>query len=373
MAFLHPVFTITILILIGFSFLETYNNRKYKAVWIVVAIMILLIGFREWVGADYKPYRDMFLYFGEFTPYAIPLNKAFFGDMFLEVEWLYVLVGKWIYDLGLEFYMMTFVIALLSIPMKYFTFENVVAYPTLSLLLYIFPSYFTADGGQMRQAVAMAITMFSFIFIKKRQLLWFVVMIYLAYGFHKSAVIFLPAYWLVRIPLNSKLIALAIITSVILSPFKIYLYISILDGIAPAEVYEGFSAYETVEVEGTGRFIRFTDLICIMYAYFLITYNKETCQKIAYYEYIRNIGLIGICMYFIFRGSAIFAGRLAAYYIIFMTMALPNILAAIPNVKTKKFSHLFLIGFVIFYYFTYAIMQAPRAGYNWARYDNYLW
>lgn len=373
MAFLHPVFTITILILIGFSFLETYNNRKYKAVWIVVAIMILLIGFREWVGADYKPYRDMFLYFGEFTPYAIPLNKAFFGDMFLEVEWLYVLVGKWIYDLGLEFYMMTFVIALLSIPMKYFTFENVVAYPTLSLLLYIFPSYFTADGGQMRQAVAMAITMFSFIFIKKRQLLWFVVMIYLAYGFHKSAVIFLPAYWLVRIPLNSKLIALAIITSVILSPFKIYLYISMLEGIAPAEVYEGFSAYETVEVEGTGRFIRFTDLICIMYAYFLITYNKEACQKIAYYEYIRNIGLIGICMYFIFRGSAIFAGRLAAYYIIFMTMALPNILAAIPNVKTKKFSHLFLIGFVIFYYFTYAIMQAPRAGYNWDRYDNYLW
>lgn len=373
MAFLHPVFTITILILIGFSFLETYNNRKYKAVWIVVAIMILLIGFREWVGADYKPYRDMFLYFGEFTPYAIPLNKAVFGNMFLEVEWLYVLVGKWIYDLGLEFYMMTFVIALLSIPMKYFTFENVVAYPTLSLLLYIFPTYFTADGGQMRQAVAMAITMFSFIFIKKRQLLWFVVMIYLAYGFHKSAVIFLPAYWLVRIPFNSKLIALAIITSVFLSPFKIYLYISILDGIAPAEVYEGFSAYETVEVEGTGRFIRFTDLICIMYAYFLITYDKEACQKIAYYEYIRNIGLIGICMYFIFRGSAIFAGRLAAYYIIFMTMALPNILAAIPNVKTKKFSHLFLIGFVIFYYFTYAIMQAPRAGYNWARYDNFLW
>lgn len=373
MVFLHPIFTLTTLILIGFSFLEVQNNRKYRAVWVVVAIMILLIGLREWVGADYKPYRDMFLYFGQFTPYSTTFNKAVFGDMYLEVEWLYVLVGKLVYDIGLEFYMMTFVIALLAIPIKYFTFENVVAYPTLSLLLYMFPTYFTSDGGQMRQGVAIGITIFSFLFIKRRQLLWFILMIYLAYGFHKSAIIFLPAYWLVKIPLNSKLIALAIITSIILSPFKIYLYISLLDGIAPADAYQGFSAYETVEVEGTGMAIRFTDLICIMYAYFLITYNKEACQKIPYYEYIRNIGVIGICMYFVFRGSAIFAGRLATYYMIFMAMVLPNVLASIPNLKIRKFSHLFLIGFIVFYYFVYATMQAQRAGYTWARYDNYLW
>lgn len=372
MAFLHPVFTIVTLILIGFSFLETYNNKKYKAVWIVVAVMVLLIGFREWVGADYPVYRKMFFDFGKLTPYLVPLNKAIFGNMDLEIEWLYVLIGKLIYDLGLEFYILTFIIALITVPIKYFTFENVVAYPALSLLLYMFPTYFTSDGGQMRQGVAMGITIFSFIFIKKRQLLWFIVMIYLAYGFHKSAIIFLPAYWLVKIPLNSKLITLAIITSIILSPFKIYLYISLLDGIAPAEIYEGFSAYETFNPEGTGMFIRFTDLICIMYAYFLITYNKEACQKIPYYEYMRNVGLIGVCMYFVFRGSPIFSGRLATYYLIFMTMVLPNIVASIKNVKTKNFLHLFLIGFVIFYYFVFAIMQAKQ-GYTFSVYNNYLW
>lgn len=373
MAFLHPAFTFVTLALIIFSFLEVYNNRKYKGVWFVVAFMVILIGFRHWVGADFGPYRQMFFHFGKATPYWIVYSKAFFSDAYLEVEWLYVLLGKFIHDLQLPFFMMTFAMAMVSLPIKYLTFENSVVYPSLTLLLYMFPSYFTGDGGQMRQGAAMGITIFSFIFIKKRQLLWFIFTIYIAYGFHKSAVIFLPAYWLVLIPVNSKLITLAIITSIILSPFKIYLYISLLEGIAPAEVYEGYSAYESVEVEGTGSLIRFTDLICIMYAYFLITYNKDACEKIEYYEYIRNIGLIGICMYFIFRGSAIFSGRLAAYYIVFMTMALPNIIASIKNTKTRNFAHLFVVGFAIFYYFVYAIMQAPRAKYNWDGYENILW
>lgn len=373
MVFLHPIFTFVTLILIVFSFLEVYNNKKYKTVWFVVAFMVILIGFRNWSGADFGPYRQMFFFFGEHTPYWVVYSKAFFSDANLEIEWLYILLGKYIYDLGLDFYMMTLVMALISFPIKYFTFENTVVYPSLALLLYMFPSYFTADGGQMRQGAAMAFTIFSFIFIKKRQLLWFIVMIYLAYGFHKSAIIFLPAYWLIKIPLNSKLIAFAIITSIILSPFKIYLYISLLNGIAPNEVLEGFNAYETVNPEGTGNFIRFTDLICIMYTYFLITYNKEACEKIAYYEYIRNLGVIGICMYFIFRGSPIFSGRLTSYYIIFMTITLPNIIASIKYIKTKRFTHLFIIAFVIFYHFVYTVMQAKKVSYDWDNYGNILW
>lgn len=373
MVFLHPIFTFVTLVLIVFSFLEVYNNKKYKNVWFVVAFMIILIGFRNWSGPDFGPYRNMFFHFGEATPYWVVYSKAFFSDEYLEVEWLYVLVGKYIYDLHLPFFMMTFAMAILAFPIKYLTFENTVVYPSLALLLYMFPSYFTADGGQMRQGAAMGFTIFSFIFIKKRQLLWFIFIIYIAYGFHKSAIIFLPAYWLVLIPTNSKLITLAIIASIILSPFKIYLYISLLEGIAPDEVYEGFSAYETVNPEGTGRFIRFTDLICTMYAYFLITYDKEACEKIAYYEYMRNLGVIGICMYFVFRGSPIFSGRLAAYYLIFMTMALPNIVAAIKNTKTRNFAHIFVIGFVVFYHFVYAAMQAKKVRYDWDNYDNFLW
>lgn len=195
--------------------------------------------------------------------------------------------------------------------------------------------------------------------------------IYIAMGFHKSAVIFVPAYWLVLVPMNATKILVIVLVSIFLSPFKLYSYISILDTIAPEEVYQGFSAYEMIEESNMGT-VKFTDLICTMYVYFMVTYDKEACRQIPYYEYMRNILVIGVCMYFIFRGSPIFSSRLSAYYMGFMTMVLPNVIASVQDEKLKKMLHLFLIAFVVFYYFVFAIMQA-KTGYNFGSYWNYLW
>ncbi|MDY3338233.1 EpsG family protein [Riemerella anatipestifer] len=369
--FLHPVFTIITIILIAYSFLEVYNYKNYKSVWVVVSVMILLVGFRAWVGADYKAYVEMFNYYGVNASYSAIYSKAFFSNSEkLEIEWLYVLLGKYVFDLRLPFFILTFIIAIISVTPKYFTFENTVVYPSLSLLLYMFPSYFTADGGHMRQAAAMSMVIFSFYFIKKRNLPLFLVMIYLAMGFHKSASIFFFAYWLVLIPMSKVRIIIVLLISVALSPFQIYQYFSLFDTLAPAEVYEGFSAYEMIEND-TGR-ISFTDLMSVFYAYFLITYNKEACEKIPYYEYMRNLSLFGICLYFIFRGSVIFSSRLAMVYMVFIAMVLPNIVASVNNEKHRKYLHLVLVCFVIFYYFVYASFQATRARYTWA-YDNFLW
>ncbi|WKS95267.1 EpsG family protein [Riemerella columbina] len=351
--------------------MEVNHYKNYKSVWWVVIVMVLLMGLREWVGADYGPYVKMYEYFGINTPYSTLFNKAAFGSENLDVEWLYVLIGKVCFDLGLPFFIFTLIIAIFSIIPKYFTFENAVVYPSLSILLYLFPSYFSADGGHMRQAVSMAILIFSFYFIKKRKLPMFLLMIYLAMGFHKSAAIFVFAYWLAIIPMNRTRIILVLVISILLSPFQIYQYFSIFDTLAPAEVYEGFSAYQTIEAD-TGK-IGLTDLISLMYAYFLLTYDKEACAKIPYYEYMRNIGLVGICLYFIFRGSPIFSSRLAMNYMIYMVMVLPNIVASVVNLRHKKYLHMVLICYVIFYYFVYASMQAGRAGYTTERYMNYLW
>lgn len=81
-----------------------YNYKNYKAVWIVVFGMIVFVGFRDWIGADYGAYVQMYEYFGQRTAYSTVYNKAFFsGSERLEVEWLYVLIGKYVYDFGFPF------------------------------------------------------------------------------------------------------------------------------------------------------------------------------------------------------------------------------------------------------------------------------
>lgn len=369
MAFMHPIFTLITLLLIAYSFQELRGSKNLGFLGSIVAVIIALIGLRNWVGADYPIYLKYYELYGRDLPYAEITASVLFGGN-LPLEWLYVVFGKFFYLSQLPFYIFTLFIAILSIWPKYRTYTENVAYPSLAILLYMFPSLFTSDGGHMRQAVAMGIVLYSFTFIKKRNLFWFLFTIFIAMGFHKTSIIFIPAYWLVVLPMSSKRIAVIILFCVLISPLEVYRYIALLESIAPEEIYEGFDSFQQNQQEGGA--IKINDLVCIWYSYFLITYNKVACEKIPYYEYMRNIGVVGVCFYFIFRGNPIFSSRLVVYYFVYMTMVIPNIIFSIRNNSVRTTMHLFVLAFVVFYYFVYAIMQAPRALYN-IDYSNYLW
>jgi capsular polysaccharide biosynthesis protein yveQ len=158
-----------------------------------------------------------------------------------------------------------------------------------------------------------------------------------------------------------------------LSPLKLYQYVSLLDSLSSTGFYSGYSAYESLDIEETSvRFIKLSDLVCIVYTYFLVTYDKVACQKIPYYEYIRNIGVLAICLYFIFRWNDIFASRLVSNFLIYMPIVLVNIVAAVSSDKLRKSLQYVLLVFVIFQYFVYANMHGLRAGYT-IEYRNLLW
>lgn len=165
MEFLHPVFTVSFLLLIAFSFFEVYGDeyRNFKSVWIVVAGLVIFAGLRYWVGADYPAYNNIFKYYGEFETYDEVFRKALFQESRMELEWIWVLLGKIFFDFGIQFHFFVLLIAVISVSLKYVAFEQAVVYPALSMALYLFPNYFSGDMGQMRQAAAMGILLFSFI------------------------------------------------------------------------------------------------------------------------------------------------------------------------------------------------------------------
>jgi len=200
----------------------------------------------------------------------------------------------------LYLYIFTFFLAIVSITIKYKVFSDNAVYPAFAMLLFMYPTLLVSDGGQMRQGMAMGILLFSFKYIKERKLLMFLFTIYIAAGFHTSATVFIIAYWVVMIPMNSTRILIAVLICMALSPLKLYQYVSLLDTLSSTGVYSGFQSYESLDIEESSvRFIKLTDLICTMYTYFLVTYDKTACQKIPYYEYMRNIAVLGICLYFI--------------------------------------------------------------------------
>jgi len=371
--FLHPVFTILTIVLVVYSFLEVNNYKKYNSVWVVVALLIVLIGLRFWIGADYGNYFKAYNDFGKRLDVSDIFNIVVDGRQEIHMEWLYLLFANFIYELDLSFYAFTFFLAIISISIKYKVFNDNVVYPALTMLLFMFPTLFISDGGHMRQGMAMTILLFSFKYIKERKLFLFLFMMYLAIGFHTSAAIFIIAYWIVWVPMNSTRILIVVLVSVALSPLKIYQYVSLLDSLTSTEVYSGYQSYGSLDIEENSvRFVKLTDLMCIMYTYFLVTYDKVACQKIPYYEYMRNIGVLGICLYFIFRWNEIFSSRLVANFLIYMPIVLVNIVAAVSSDKLRKSLHYTLLILVVFQYFVYANMHGLRAGYT-IEYRNLLW
>lgn len=371
--FLHPIFTILTIVLVVYSFLEVNNYKNYNSVWVVVALLTVLIGLRFWIGADYGIYFRAYHDLGEKLDSSDILKMITEGRKQVHMEWLYLFFANITYEAGLSFYIFTFLLAIVSISIKYKVFSDNAVYPAFALLLFMYPTLFVSDGGQMRQGMAMAILLFSFKYIKERRLLMFLFTIYIAVGFHTSATVFIIAYWVVLIPMNSTRILTVILICMALSPLKLYQYVSLLDSLSSTGFYSGYSAYESLDIEETSvRFIKLSDLVCIVYTYFLVTYDKVACQKIPYYEYIRNIGVLAICLYFIFRWNDIFASRLVSNFLIYMPIVLVNIVAAVSSDKLRKSLQYVLLVFVIFQYFVYANMHGLRAGYT-IEYRNLLW
>jgi len=371
--FLYPVFTILTIVLVVYSFLEVNNHKKYNSVWVVIALLTVLIGLRYWIGADYGIYFRAYHDLGEKLDASDILKMITEGRKQVHMEWLYLFFANAIYEAGFSFYIFTFLLAIAAITIKYKAFTEHAIYPAFAMLLFMYPTLLVSDGGQMRQGMAMGILLFSFKYIKERKLLLFLFIVYLAASFHTSAAVFIITYWIVLIPMNSTRILIAVLISMALSPLKLYQYISLLDSFASTGVYSGFQSYESLDIEETSvRFIKLSDLVCILYTYFLVTYDKAACQKIPYYEYMRNIGVLGICLYFVFRWNDIFASRLVSNYLIYMPIVLVNIVAAVSNDRLRKSLQYVLLVFVVFQYFVYANQHGLRAGYT-IEYRNLLW
>ena len=69
MVFLHPIYTVLFILLIGASFLEINYFKKKSSVfiWVIALWLIIASGLRGFVGADYGVYRNLFSGFSMFT------------------------------------------------------------------------------------------------------------------------------------------------------------------------------------------------------------------------------------------------------------------------------------------------------------------
>lgn len=376
MVFLHPVFTFLFVFMAVSSYLELYVLKKKTPFFLIIAgvLMIIFSGFRYFVGADYPIYKNLYSGFSLYTTYKDVLDKALFIPTSEQIEWIYVLLNKILFDIGSPFYMVTFVMVLMSISLKFTTIYQNLAYPVLGAFMYFMPLYFFEDSGQIRQGMGVAICVFSYRYIKARNLPMFLLMMYIALGFHKTAVAFLPAYWIVKIPMNKARIIAVIVIAILLSPFEVYrIFGSLIDNIGSQDVSDGFSGYVNDSQFGQSVAFGLADIIKIFFIYILYKFDEDGCREVEYYEYMRNLAVFGLFLFYIFRGNRIFAIRLPGAYMFFMSVfVVPSIVYA-AKTRVQRVLHTTFMVYLFLMYFNFSSNNGKAGNFTTSKYRNYLW
>ena len=376
MPVLHPIFIAIFLILATASYIEIFKTKKKQSIflWVAGILIVVAVGFRTDVGADYPVYRTLFSGFALYTSYGDVLDKALFRPNAEEIEWIFVFLNKIIFDVGLPFYFVTLIMAILAVSLKFTSIYENVEFPALAALFYFMPVMFFEDSGQMRQGLGIAVSVFSFKYIKERNLWMFLLCMYIALGFHKTSIVFIPAYWLAKIPLNKTRIFWILIISLLISPLELYKFGgSLFENVTPQDVGGAYTGYLNDRYYGSEVDTGLNDIVKLFWIIILIRYDNEGCEKVWYYEYMRNLAVFGLAMFYFFRTNEIFAVRLPGAYLFFLTMfCLPNLVYAVRD-SLKSMLYLGFMTYLTMMFFYFGQGTADRGRFTAGKYQNVLW
>ncbi|MFC7347425.1 EpsG family protein [Chryseobacterium zhengzhouense] len=366
MSLLHPYFLIAIVYMLFFSIQEVFGNKvEKKWFWILGVYLMILAGLRDNVGPDYGSYLMIYFY-SDTKEYINIFLKALHieGSENVDIEWLFALINKVLLNVfNAPFYVLTLIIAICAIFFKVEYTDDNTFYPFTFTLFMFIPNFFIGESGQIRQNLGTFIVYFALRYIKERKLWLYLFWMFIASGIHNVCYIFIPMYWLVKIPLNKFIMLVLIIGSIFASPFEVYrVFGSFLDNLASdSMLVDGFNGYMNQSNERLNGGIGIPEAMMAILTFFLFTFDDKMMEKFPYYEYHKVYAVIGICLYFIFRNNSIFSSRMAGAFIGFGYIIIPNAMYVV-SANTKRIIYAFIISLFLFNFVVFSVFKNIVAG-----------
>lgn len=189
-------------------------QRKYY-ILLMTVLHTCLCGFRwQWLTGDLHKYYWNYFNCGSYPWFSPELwaGGRNFGFYYFN-KIIYTLFGD-------EQQALLFCIALIVHVALAIVVYRYSPAPWFSYLIWNCMGFYIFGFSAIKQALAMAFVMLSFIGIEQKRLGLFVSMMAIAGSIHMPALIFLPTYWLAKLRLNSRTMMLYIIIGIAVFVFK---------------------------------------------------------------------------------------------------------------------------------------------------------
>ncbi|WP_053373003.1 EpsG family protein [Paenibacillus sp. FJAT-27812] len=208
--------------------------------------------------------------------------------------------------------------------------------PFLSIYLFISLGFYNFTFSGIRQAIAISVILFSYKYIINRKIVKFSICVIIAALFHKSAIIFLPAYFLYFFTITPIIAILYFVILIVLFIFRIEIFHLITPLVGYEESIETTNAYTLLII------------LLLTFTIGLFFYNK-VIRKNENNKVIFN--LIAIASLLMISTTISSVGlRAANYYYIFIILFIPNIISSFNNRSTRILAVLFSIILTIIFY-----------------------
>lgn len=312
-----------------FGFLSTLYERRKKTFFILCALLLIaIIGFRSiTMGVDLG-----YHYAGQNNGYLqsfSSINKMEWKNILSLDKWMnyepgYIVFNKLIGTINSNQHFFLFVCAVFSLAPVFCLYYHETDHPFLAILIYLSTMVFHICFSGLRQAIAIGICCISFLFIKNKKVLPFVLFVLLAWLFHSSSIIFLLAYplYYFKPSKNIRLISVLILLITFLFRSQIYNFLVSI-----------FNIDRGVDNNGSFGFFIFLTLI---YTVCFIVDNKNNYLNL----------LFVACFIQSMAGMNTIAMRYGYYFLVFMPLSICEFLNIKLEEKTKK---LMVTGLIIFF------------------------
>lgn len=323
------------LLLIGLNvflyFLTNNKNIKKERLFLVLSFLSLFIfaAIRaESTGVDLPIYK---MYYS---------NSTLARTLFEQIKLGYFEVGYIVYNYmlymlsGGSFRFLLIVTSFLSFCGVYKFIDRYSTNKLLSIIIYICIDYYIFTFSGLRQSISISIICFAYKYIIDRDFKKFILLIIIAFLFHKSSLVFLPAYFLY----NFKISGLKHFMMICIIPITYFFRVKIIL-LLESMVY---SSYGIVNNSGEGYKLLFLYSLVLL----LISLFKD--------KFIQNNEINNMMYNFFYAGFILQilatvegnAYRATKYYMLVLLCVFPNLVNIFSN-NTKK-NIIYVSIFVLF-------------------------
>lgn len=301
---------------------RTGDSRK-RYCGIVALQWILISGLRDWsVGADTFAYSESF-----------ERVKAMSWGSVLGDVYRYLFLGLDTKDPGYEVFTKVFqiffkdyqmyllVIALLFMTLMALWIYRNSSSPCTSFILFstLFYSFYAITGH--RQTIATALMSFAgYELVKKRKFWRFCAVTFVSYLIHKSSLVFVPVYFLARVPVTMGYMILCAVVIVVMAVFGKSLY-------GPVALWLGYGEHQVDYAEGGAELYALLLIALCMVVWILYPRIRERRDDAPLLFHINAMTLLtGL---FVIQNQGFM--RIQQYFSLFIMITVPEIINTIKR------------------------------------------